>query len=231
GRWEIVFPGEEPPTSQDLLTEATLPAELRGTQKRYTELSRFNVFLPPTGEFVLEGPDPETLPTDLDGLHLVLLRIEATADKEADSDLGAAAAGTGVLHSGAVAGFPIPPLRYYVGSAPPLGQSAEGLVALFPEEGAIVGPEERLVFSWTPGSAVVLYRLEVEASSGERALVALVQPGAETYLAPPWLRDRVGNGEARWRVAALGPRGETIGVTAWRTLRFGPVDSPAETGG
>ena len=28
GRWEVVLPGEDPPTSDDLLTEATLPVEL-----------------------------------------------------------------------------------------------------------------------------------------------------------------------------------------------------------
>ena len=62
GRWEVVLPGEEPPTAEDLLTEATLPAELRGTQRRYTELERFNLFLPPTGEVVIAGPDPRRLP-------------------------------------------------------------------------------------------------------------------------------------------------------------------------
>ena len=103
GRWEVVLPGEEPPSAQDLLTEASLPAELRGTQRRYTELERFNVFLPPVGEFVLEGPDVTRLPTHLDGLYLVLLRIEATDDKEADSSLDRAQAGTGIVHSGAVA--------------------------------------------------------------------------------------------------------------------------------
>ena len=41
GRWELVKPGEAPPESRDLLTEATLPIEERGTQKRYTQMSRF----------------------------------------------------------------------------------------------------------------------------------------------------------------------------------------------
>src|SRR5687767_12673352 len=36
GRWEVVQPGEELPESGDLLTEATLPIEKRGTQRRYT---------------------------------------------------------------------------------------------------------------------------------------------------------------------------------------------------
>src|SRR5881275_3295923 len=44
GRWELVKPGETPPEPRDLLTEATLPREERGTQKRYSQLSRFNIY-------------------------------------------------------------------------------------------------------------------------------------------------------------------------------------------
>nr|MDQ6893880.1 hypothetical protein [Acidobacteriota bacterium] len=115
GRWEVVLPGDERPAGRDLLTEGTLPPEERLLQRRYTEVERFNVFLPPVGHFTLVGPDPSKLPTTVDGLHEVLLRIEASDDKEADSDLAAAAAGEGVIHSGAVAGFPLPVLRYFVG--------------------------------------------------------------------------------------------------------------------
>src|SRR5690606_10261608 len=36
-RWEIVRPGEDRPTAEDLLPEAALPLELRGQQRRFTE--------------------------------------------------------------------------------------------------------------------------------------------------------------------------------------------------
>ncbi|MDV7390110.1 hypothetical protein RZS08_02100, partial [Arthrospira platensis SPKY1] len=42
GRWEVVLPGEALPTPDDLLPEASLPLELRATQRRYTQLARFN---------------------------------------------------------------------------------------------------------------------------------------------------------------------------------------------
>ena len=90
GRWEVVLPGDERPTSDDLLTEATLPPEARGTQRHYTELQRFNVFLPPTGRVTLSGPDVTRIPTTIEGTYLILLRIEATDDKESDSDRSAA---------------------------------------------------------------------------------------------------------------------------------------------
>src|SRR5690606_16986111 len=119
GRWEVVLPGEEPPTERDLLTEATLPVEERELQRRYTEVGRFSEFLPPSAgaRFVLRGPDPEAIPNDVEGLYQLLLRIEASDDTEGDSNLAAAGAGEGVVHSGAVAGFPIPPLRYFVGAS------------------------------------------------------------------------------------------------------------------
>ncbi|HEX7038085.1 MAG TPA: hypothetical protein VF210_20130, partial [Pseudomonadales bacterium] len=66
GRWEVVMPGEELPTPQDLLPEASLPPDQRGLQRRYTPIGRFNVFLPPVGRITLPGPDPSRLPTALD---------------------------------------------------------------------------------------------------------------------------------------------------------------------
>lgn len=219
GRWEVVFPGEEPPTREDLLTEATLPAELRGTQRRFTELARFNVFLPPTGEFTLPGPDPERVPTHLTGLHQLVLRIEAADDKESDSNLGTAGAGTGLVHSGGVAGFPIPPLRYYVGSGTSIGTpAATGAFALLhPAEDTQLTAEQPVVFTWTAMSGAALYRLEVENESEVRVLEALLPPEVRSYRAPPWLAERADGGKLTWRVVALGPAGRTIAATAWRT--------------
>jgi hypothetical protein len=115
GRWEVVLPGEEPPTSDDLLPEASLPPRLRGTQRRYAQLERFDVFVAPDGSVVLPGPDPRLLPTASAGTYRILLRLEASNDRENDSDLGIAGAGSGILHNGGVAGFPLPPLFYVVG--------------------------------------------------------------------------------------------------------------------
>jgi hypothetical protein len=222
GRWEIVFPGEEPPSPDDLRTEATLPAELRGTQRRFTELERFNVFLPPTGEFTLPGPEPEKLPTRLPGLHLVLLRVEAVDDKEGDSNLGIAGAGAGVVHSGGVAGFPIPPLRYYVGSGTGIGSASGGLELWLPAEGAGLAAGAPVLFSWSAVAGAALYRLEVENESGIRVLEALVEPDERSYRAPPWLAERLATAAFRWRVAALDAGGRRLASTGWRPARISP---------
>lgn len=224
GRWEIVRPGEEPPAERDLLTEATLPIEQRGTQRRYTEVERFSFFLPPsTRRFRLPGPDPSTLPTEEDGLYLLLLRIEATDDKEGDSNLASVDAGGGVVHSGAVAGFPIPPLRYYVGSAasqlvaPRPGQ----LAALAPATDAALAPEAPVDFSWTTVPQATLYRLEVQTTEGEPVLSALVRPPMAGYRAPAWLPEQASNQPMHWRIVALNSGGAVLDRTGWRSLRFG----------
>lgn len=219
GRWEVVLPGEEPPTNDDLLPEASLPVEQRGLQKRYTEVERFNVFLPPVGKYTLDGPKPDKLPNRAEGLYLVLLRVEAVDDKEADSDLGAAGAGTGIVHSGAVAGFPIPPLRYYVGSAGDL-PTGEAFRQLLPEDGASIAAGNALDLTWMELKSASIYRVEVQDAAQQPVLTAVLEPGSLAYRAPSWLKEKLSNGSLRWRVIALGPDGKEIGTTAWRTARL-----------
>lgn len=217
GRWEVVLPGEEPPTLDDLLTEGTLPAELRGTQRRFTELERFNVFLPPTGEVVLPGPDPATLPVDVDGLYQVLLRIEASDDKEGDVDLAAVGAGPGILATGAVAGFPMPVLRYFVGDAGAAAVGGTSLRLLDPAADAHLEGRP-LVFSWSQVAAAVLYRLEVRDAGGQGVLKAVLQAGVASYAAPPFLVAEHAGGRLEWRVQALDADGDVVQETPWRQL-------------
>jgi hypothetical protein len=214
GRWEVVLPGDERPAGRDLLTEGTLPPEERLLQRRYTQVERFNVFLPPVGHFTLVGPDPSKLPTTVDGLHEVLLRIEASDDKEADSDLAAAAAGEGVIHSGAVAGFPLPVLRYFVGSVP-AGVVPGGLSLLTPGEKTPISFAEPFTFSWSPHPGAILYRLEIADAAGKEIHAALLQQGITSYRAPSFLHDRAAQ-KFRWRVVATGPDGRVVGSSAWR---------------
>ena len=218
GRWEVVLPGEQPPEDFDLLTEATLPIEQRGQQRRYTQISRFNLFLPPTGKYTLAGPDVARLPSTLEGPYLVLLRIEATDDKEADSDLSALGVGAGVVHNGAVAGFPIPVLRYFVGS----GQANEviSLRLLTPAENAVAAADRPIDFSWTQAPGVALYQLEIADQSGKALLSALLQPLTLNYRAPSWLREAAPGAALQWRVSALDQNGAKTVETPWRRLQL-----------
>jgi hypothetical protein len=219
GRWETVLPGDELPTLSDLLTEASLPVEQRGLQRRYTQISRFNVFLPPGSKYVLDGPDPSRLPTTVEGPYLILLRIEAVDDKEGDSNLAIVGAGPGVVHSGAVAGFPLPPLRYFVGSGAGSSHSA-GLALLFPEEGAVQPSTDPIDLKWSEAPGVTFYKVEVADPEGQPVMSAVLLPGSGNYRLPPWLRERATDGRLRWRVTALDESGKSVFETPWRSLKL-----------
>ena len=221
GRWEVVLPGEELPEERDLLTEATLPQAERGTQRRYAELERFNVFLPPTGRFALPGPDPRRIPTAADGMYLLLLRIEATDDKEGDSSIGDAGAGEGVVHSGAVAGFPMPALRYLVGDGGSELASAAAAGTpdgLLPAETDALVPGQSVNFAWIEVPQAAFYRLEVETEEGESLQRALLPASQPLYRSPPWLAERARTA-LRWRVVALDARGAELSRGEWRRIR------------
>ncbi len=224
GRWEVVKPGEDAPTARDLLTEATLPIEQRGTQRRYTQLSRFNVFLPARGKYTLPGPNPEDLPAEVEGEYLILLRIEASENSDTASNLAAVGAGPGVVYAGAVAGFPMPALHYFVGA----GSSALIVRQLAPVEGKTFTPDQPIDFAWMDVEKGALYRLEVEDANNKTILSALLPPGTGTYRAPSWLRERA-PGALRWRVVALDEAGKELSESEWRALRFAEpvtVDKP-----
>jgi hypothetical protein len=217
GRWEIVKPGDELPEEQDLLTEASLPIEERGKQRRYTQISRFNLFLPPTGKAILPGPDPKLLPTNAEGAYQILLRIEASDDREGDSNLAALGVGADIVHSAAVAGFPMPALRYFVGNT--LSDSTPALLLVQPAADKPLSPYQPIIFSWSGIGGAAVYRLEIEDHAEQQTLVALLPPTLLIYRAPSWLQDKV-RGKARWRVVAITQTGSAMSVSEWRQFSF-----------
>jgi hypothetical protein len=219
GRWEIVQPGEMLPGDGDLLTEATLPAEQRRTQRRYTEIQRFDVFLPPGGPFTLEGPAPEKLPTDAPGMYLVLLRIEASDDKEADSNLGSAGAGSGIVAAGGVAGFPLPTLRYFVGETETVGTASDAFTLVSPAEDTPLA-SGTAIFRWRAHPYASFTRIEIATDTDSVLVEAILSRGVQAYSAPP-LPSLIARA-ARWRAVALTANGRVIQSTPWRAVRRPP---------
>jgi hypothetical protein len=218
GRWEVVRPGEEPPGADDLLPEAALPLEQRTRQRRFLEVERFDVFLPPVGNATLPGPDPARLPTDAPGEYLLLLRLEATDDKEGDSDLAAAQAGSGIVHAGGIAGFAVPALRYRAGSGSG-GVAAPGFRTVAPA-GRVL-PGSPLNFTWSAHATAVLYRIEFADADGRHVMAALLPANLLHYTAPPWLAERVGGPTLRWRAVALGAGNRVLVTTPWTAVTVG----------
>ncbi|MDX2034587.1 MAG: hypothetical protein SF339_28185 [Blastocatellia bacterium] len=224
GRWELVRPGDPLPEPRDLLTEASLPVEERGTQQRYSQLGRFNLFLAPNGRFTLPGPDISRVPTQIAGGYLVLLRIEASDDRENDSNLGAVGAGTGIVHSGAAAGFPLPVLRYIVGGGDNTQQVATTATfnALTPRNGSDLPASQAIDFAWAAMPGADVYRLEVEDDAGKSLLAAVLKSETRSYRAPSWFKTKAGLTPLRWRVVAFDRAGNRIGETPAQSFRLIP---------
>lgn len=217
GRWEVMIPGDPEPAEFDLLTEASLPVEERPMQRRYTLLERFDLYLPPTGEVFLRGPDPARLPSQSEGLHKILLRVEASEEREGRSD-----AVTGVAFAGGVAGFPMPVLRYHVGTPEQVASleeaiSAGSLLLMLPQQDAQLSADQFTGFSWVDVPDGEIYRLQVISDQGE-LLSAVVLPGVSSYAAPPWVQEQVGV-PLQWRVSAIDGRGRTVAESQWRSFQ------------
>jgi hypothetical protein len=225
GRWEIVLPGDELPSSHDLLTEASLPVDQRGTQRRFAQLERFDIFLPPDGRVTLPGPDPRRLPSAVEGTYRLLLRVEASDDREADSDLGAAGAGSGIVHNGAVAAFPMPVLRYIVagrGASTADDGLRTGMRLILPRDRDTLSSSAAFNVMWLPADhdESAFYRVEFQNGDGVALLSALLPRGARAYEAPRWLVARAGARSLRVRIAGLASDGRPTDTTAWRSIRF-----------
>jgi hypothetical protein len=218
GRWEVVLPGDNLPTDDDLVSEAALPAERRPTQRRYSEVGRFNVFLDPIGRATLPAPDVLRLPTTAEGAYYLLLRIEASDDREASSDLAAVGAGPGLVRGGGVAGFPIPPLRYVVGAG---STRAAGtpvpMEAVAPLDGTELDRTTPIDLRWQPTAGASFVRLEL-TRGGQIVHRALLPPDASSYRVPPFVAERAGAGTLEWRVIAVLSSGHDGQRSSWRRL-------------
>lgn len=226
GRWEVVVPGDELPRSDDLVTEASLPVEQRSAQRRYTQLTRFNVHLPPTGTYRLAGPDVSKLPVAVEGLYHIVLRIEASDDPQGNTDLAEVGEGDGTVTSGGVAGFPLPMLRYYVGSAGVDLQRSEStaMTLASPRMDEVVAPGASLEFEWGSVATAAFYRLELNDSSGELVHSAIIKATSTKYIAPPLVGERAVSGRLTWRVAALDASGKEVARSNVGTFRHGIAD-------
>jgi len=224
GRWEVARPGDPLPEPRDLLSEASLPVEERGTQARFTQIARFNVFLPPGGRYTLPGPNPLQIPNKIPGQYLLLFRVEASDDRENDSDLSEVGAGAGVAHAGGAAGFPMPVLRYVVGggsdAATTTATAAPDLALLSPADGRTLPLGAAVDFVWAESEQAAFYRLEIVGANGKPILSAAFPRGVTRYRAPSWLKDKAGNGSLRWRVLALDQAGAQLSATPLRSLRL-----------
>ena len=144
------------------------------------------------------------------------MRIEATDDKESDSNLQVLGVGNGIVHSGAVASFPMPTLKFfYAGESPT--RVWEETALLLPENASPTSVQPP-VFTWKPLPAAVVYRLEILDQSEAVILSAVTAAPTTSYRAPSWFWTRAEGKTPAWRVAALDGSGRVISQTKTRRL-------------
>lgn len=204
GRWEIVKPGEALPERRDLLSEAALPPEERGTQKRYTLLNRFNVNLPPGGKYTIPGPENWRIDKSIEGMYILLFRVEVSESSNSASNTS-----EGLISNGAVAGFPMPTLRYYVGNSSNVDVNQLTNVAIEGETDEIAP----IILTWKPVAETKIYRLEIEDETGKKVFSAIVLPTSRTYQLPSFIQALTTSKQLKWSVSAIGEGGKELEKT------------------
>ena len=199
GRWELVRPGDELPDSRDLLSEAALPVEERGRQRRYALLNRFDVNLPPGGSYVLPGPENWRIDKSIEGLYLLLFRVEASDAPNSNSGIG-----TRSIPTGGVAGFSMPTLRYYVGNS-----SNTGIQQIAGTGDELISQVLPIVLRWPAVADAKLYRVEIEDPE-KNVFTAIVLPPDTRYQIPSFIRDLASARSLKWKVTAVGDAGKVI---------------------
>lgn len=204
GRWEIVKPGEALPERRDLLSEAALPPEERGTQKRYTLLNRFNVNLPPGGKYTIPGPENWRIDKSIEGMYILLFRVEVSESSNSASNTS-----EGLISNGAVAGFPMPTLRYYVGNSSNVDVNQLTNVAIEGETDEIAP----IILTWKPVAETKIYRLEIEDEAGKKVFSAIVLPTSRTYQLPSFIQALTTSKQLKWSISAIGEGGKELEKT------------------
>ena len=131
-----------------------------------------------------------------------------------------------VVHSGGVAGFPLPTLRYFVGAGGTvLAAGSKTLALLLPDENAFVRSTVPIDFTWSEVEGAAYYQLDLEDMSGGVLLSAVALQGAAFHRAPSWIAAKALKGgrepaEIRWRVTAFDERAKVLAETGRRLLRF-----------
>lgn len=196
GRWEIVKPGEELPERRDLLSEAALPPEERALQRRYTLLNRFNVNLPPGGRYTLPGPENWRIDKTIQGMYVLLFRVES---------IDAVNSG----ENGAVAGFSMPTLRYYVGNSSNADVTQITNIAI----GGEIDEVAPIILTWKAIENTKIYRLEIEDEDGKKIFSAIVLPTNRTYQLPSFIQALTNSKQLKWSVSAIGADGKELEKT------------------
>ena len=180
------------------MSEAALPPEERGTQRRYTLLNRFNINLPPGGKYILPGPENWRIDKTIQGMYLLLFRVEASDASDSVSNTGQNSVATG-----GVVGFSMPTLHYYVGNSNNLD-----INQITDIDATNFRPP--MILRWKEVANAKLYRIDIEDPDGKKVFSSIVMPSTKDYQLPSFIRELASAKQLKWRISAIDEASKTL---------------------
>jgi hypothetical protein len=136
----------------------------------------------------LPGPENWRIDKTIEGMYILLFRVEA-------SD----AVNSG--ENGAVAGFQMPTLRYYVGNSSNADVNQVTNIAI---GGDIEDEKPPIILTWKAVADAKIYRLEIEDEEGKKIFSAVVLPTSRAYQLPSFIQALTASKQLKWSVSAVG---------------------------
>jgi hypothetical protein len=149
----------------------------------------------------LPGPENWRIDKTIEGMYLLLFRVEA-------SDAPNSASGT--ISTGAVAGFQMPVLRYYVGNSSNADVTQITNIAI---GGDLEDEKPPIILTWKAVENTKLYRLEIEDEEGKKVFSAVALPTSRTYQLPSFIQALTASKQLKWKILAIGEEGKLLEET------------------
>ena len=135
-------------------------------------------------------------------MYLLLFRVEVSDAGNSVSNIGG-----DTIATGAVAGFSMPTLRYYVSNSS--NTDIQQIAGINTEVDDLVTQTRPIVLSWKKIADAKLYRLEI-LDEDKTVFTAMILPSSNEYQLPSFLRELVAAKPMKWRVTAVDDAGKVI---------------------
>ena len=151
----------------------------------------------------MPGPENWRIDKSVEGLYLLLFRVEASDAPNSASNIGG-----NTIPTGAVAGFAMPTLRYYVGNSS--NTNIRQITKTNFDSGEIEIQLLPVILRWKAVENTRIYRLEISDETDKTVFSAVVLSSAKQYQLPSFVRGLVASKQLKWRVTALDEVGKTL---------------------
>ena len=142
-------------------------------------------------------------------MYLLLFRVEASDATNSASNIGSQ-----TIATGAVAGFQMPTLRYYVGNSS--NTNIRQVTKSDVDADRLVFP---IILRWKDVADARLYRLEIEDEENKKVFSAVVLPSTKQYQLPSFVRELSSAKQLKWRVIAIDAAGKTVNESKFTQVK------------